>query len=163
MLYQVIREEMLTSLARQLDYCPKAEEVPVVAKVMYSDLSRIGLTDADADRVRASFQRIAVEVGRWPTAFMIREHMPKAPALPSDQRNVPRSNNAVRHKYAKSLNNVNRYVSEYIKQHPGTTNREACVSYMKQTGITPPDHLDETEDEREARLEREAIQNETVM
>lgn len=63
-------------LARQLDYSPKAEELPLVVEVMVRDLQALNLTDDDSDRVAAAFQAIALNSHRWPTVYMIRENLP---------------------------------------------------------------------------------------
>ena len=75
-LLQTLKEELLLMMARQLDYSPKAEDLPRNCRVMCKDLMAIGLKDADAARVRAAMQKIAIDIGRWPTAYMIRNCLP---------------------------------------------------------------------------------------
>lgn len=75
-LQQVVTEELTKMMARQVDYTPAAEDLPYTIGVMVEDLKRSGLTDDDTERVRAAFGEIALNVGRWPTTYMVREHMP---------------------------------------------------------------------------------------
>jgi len=77
-LLATINEEMMLMMARQLEYAPAADDLPAVAKVMYHDLVRLGLKNEDSDRVRKAFQGIALNLGRWPTAFMVKENLPKS-------------------------------------------------------------------------------------
>ena len=75
-LTEVVAMELTKMLARQLDYSPAAEDLPYNIQVMVEDLRRVGLTDNDAERVQAAFGAIATNVGRWPTMYMVREHLP---------------------------------------------------------------------------------------
>ena len=86
-LTEVVATELTKMLARQLDYSPAAEDLPLIIQVMVEDLRRVGLTDNDAERVQAAFGAIATNVGRWPTMYMVREHLParqhSTPLLPA--------------------------------------------------------------------------------
>lgn len=64
-------------LARQLDYSPAADELPLVIEVMYEDLVRAGFGDQDAERIVVAFDRIAITGIKWPTAFAVKEAAPK--------------------------------------------------------------------------------------
>ena len=75
-LTEVVAVELTKMLARQLDYSPAAEDLPLIIQVMVEDLRRVGLSDYDAERVQAAFGAIATNVGRWPTMYMVREHLP---------------------------------------------------------------------------------------
>ena len=75
-LTEVVATELTKMLARQLDYSPAAEDLPYNIQVMVEDLRRVGLTDTDAERVQSAFADIATNVDRWPTMYMVREHMP---------------------------------------------------------------------------------------
>ena len=65
-------------------------------------------------------------------------------------------------KFQRNLKIVREYCADYIARHPNATMREACMAYAHEVGLHTmiPPNLQETEDEREARLEREAIQDE---
>lgn len=73
----VVQKELSKMLVRGVDYSPAAEDLPSVTRVMIDDLIRLGLTDQDASRVEQAFSTVALHIGRWPTAFMIRENLPK--------------------------------------------------------------------------------------
>lgn len=68
--------------------------------------------------------------------------------------------NAVKREFGRKLTEVNHFVDQYRKENPGSSKKDACMAYMEVTGIIIPKPLQETESEREARLEREAIQAE---
>lgn len=55
---------------------------------------------------------------------------------------------------------IDLYAEEYMKAHPASSYRDACMAYAEERGYALPPPLIETEADREARLEREAIQNE---
>lgn len=64
----------------------------------------------------------------------------------------------VRRIFAKRLEEVNLYVDKYIASHPGVSKREACMQYMQERGLIKA--LPVVFQDEEARLEREAIQQE---
>lgn len=66
-------------LVRGVDYAPAAEDLPAVTRQMIADVQQLGLTDADSPRVVAAFTTIALHIGKWPTAYMIRENLPPKP------------------------------------------------------------------------------------
>lgn len=83
-LSQVVTEELTKMMARQLDYAPAAEDLPYTIAIMTGDLQRKGLTDDDELRVREAFGNVAINAVRWPTTYMVLEHMPgRAPAYPA--------------------------------------------------------------------------------
>ena len=64
-------------LARQLDYSPAAEELPLVIEVMHQDLVRAGFGDSDSERIAIAFDRLALTVSKWPTTVAVREAVPR--------------------------------------------------------------------------------------
>lgn len=79
-LHQVVAQGLFKMLARQLDYSPAAEELPMTVQVMVEDFQTYGLTDVDADRVEAAFMFLGPRIQRWPTARTVIEALPKKPA-----------------------------------------------------------------------------------
>ena len=75
-LTEVVTMELTKMMARQLDYTPAAQDLPYTIATMTEDLKRVGLTDDDVGRIQAAFGNIAINVGRWPTTYMVREHLP---------------------------------------------------------------------------------------
>lgn len=60
--------------------------------------------------------------------------------------------------FAEELAKVNAYVAKYQAKYPGSTKRQACMSFLRKKGLVamlPP--AVRREAEREAREEREAI------
>lgn len=89
-LREVVTQEMIRMLARQLDYAPAADELPFTAQVMVDDLHRVGLSDVDTDRVIAAFRHLGPRTQRWPTARMVLECLPSKPT--PKQLSAPKAN-----------------------------------------------------------------------
>jgi hypothetical protein len=68
----------------------------------------------------------------------------------------------------KNWREIKKFIEEYKAKNPGASNRDACIAYMTQnkmthllpTSLRPAKTRDEIEAEREAKIERAAIQNE---
>lgn len=66
-LHGMLSQELVRMLARNLDHSPSATEIQYSVSVYEDDLRQRGLTDADADRVKAAFDAIGPEAVRFPT------------------------------------------------------------------------------------------------
>ena len=139
-------------LARQLDYSPTADELPFTVQVMTDDLVNHGLRDVDAPRVHQAFARLSPALQKWPTTRMVIE------ALPPPERKEP----VHRPMLSAPLTNVDVFTEEYLRLHPGSSKRDACMNYLMQKNQLKnlPKSLQYTEAEIEAAAERAAIQEE---
>lgn len=74
---------------------------------------------------------------------------------------IPRSSGVkAQIKFEKALRLVNTKVDDYLSLKPNSSKRESCMAYAEEIGLKVPSQLRETEEQRENRLEREAIQAE---
>lgn len=107
---------------------------------------RRGLTDADTFRVVEAFSNLGPHLQKWPTSRMVID------ALPATR---PRQTAML----LTAPTPLDSYCDDYIRQHPGSTKKDACLEYLKQKQLLKnlPQSLAE---DAEAKLEREAIQNE---
>lgn len=77
-LNEVIAQEMTKMAARRVDYAPTDQkDIAIAIRIMQSDLAKLNLKDSDCDRVRATFDTIALQIGKWPTAYMVRDNLIK--------------------------------------------------------------------------------------
>ena len=139
-------------LARQLDYAPTADELPFTVQVMTDDLVNHGLRDIDAPRVREAFARLGAALQKWPTTRTVIEALPP----PERKEMVHRT------MLSAPETALDRFVEEYLRVHPGSSKRDACMNYLKQKQLLKhlPKSLQEIESEIEDAAERAAIQEE---
>lgn len=76
-LTDVLRRELVRMLARNLDNSPAASEIHYSVSVYEDDLRHRGLTDDDADRVKAAFDGLGPSITRFPTSHDILEAVPR--------------------------------------------------------------------------------------
>ena len=76
-LYQMAGKELTRMLARNLDYAPSADELPIVAEVLADDLFAWGFTDDDTDRIAHAINMAGRQSSRFPTCHNIKECIPK--------------------------------------------------------------------------------------
>lgn len=67
-LNEVLRQELVRMLARNLDNAPAASEIQFSVSVYEDDLRHRGLDDDDAERVKAAFDSLGPTVTRFPTS-----------------------------------------------------------------------------------------------
>ena len=146
-LSDTVSQQLFKMLARNLDYAPSAADLPAVIQVMIEDLRRRGLSDADADRIREAFATLGPHLQKWPTSRMVIESMPGSRVGRSTRLLVPPTP-------------LDKYCDEYMRSHPGSTKKDACLEYLRQKQLLKnlPESVQIEDDE--ARIEREAIQSE---
>ena len=74
---EIVTQELVKMMARQLDSAPSAAELPFTIQVMTEDLQRQGLRDEDCDRIAESFKTLGPVLNRWPTANHVIAVIPK--------------------------------------------------------------------------------------
>lgn len=80
----VVKEQLRAMLARNLDYSPPAEDLPSIADVWTADFIRMGLTDADAGRLRTAFDTVGTSTYKWPQPRLVFERLPDPPPRADD-------------------------------------------------------------------------------
>lgn len=76
----VVKSEFLSMQARRLDFTPPTMEIAKSVDVWVQDLQNIGITDADAVRLRHAFRQAGPHLTKWPTPKIIIDYLPKKPA-----------------------------------------------------------------------------------
>ncbi len=122
-------------MARQLDYSPKADELPMTINVMVDDLRAMNLSEHDSPRVLAAFQRLAMVTNRWPTSAKIKEYLPSPPKTTQIENNSSRP-------MPKCISD--RLIKLGLNRQPGQTARDQairCKKWLKQYGGVLPDEV----------------------
>lgn len=155
LLKKTIDSEVLKMLARRVDYAPaNAKDAAASARMLYADLELIGLTDADCQRVTEAMNSIALNIGKWPTAYMVRDHLPLKPSLAPPPKPRPPMPGIVSHRRREL--GLDRKPNESVTEHA-----VRCRQWLRERKIKLLDKIQEQVD-REAVEEREAIQQEAL-
>ncbi len=143
-------------LARNLEFSPAADELPMVAQVLVEDLQAWNYSDADCDRVSDGINTAGRSTRRWPTNHDIRaaikkrsEWEPEQRALPSTKKEkVARMRVAEHHlnNIRKILNKKNQSDRDQIKKKEKFNERHA--KYMSS-------HLGTMADDLEIKMRKE--------
>lgn len=72
-----IKTQLTKAMYAQLDYSPRAEDLPGVVAVMLEDLAYKGLDDSDVDRIAVAFSRWRPTAKRWPRSSDVLDHLPR--------------------------------------------------------------------------------------
>ena len=149
MIQDTVQRELLKMLARRLPYSPSPDDLGFTAQVMVEDFIRHGLKEgADTDqRLREAFNKLGLG-DKWPTPKMVIDALPPPTlmALPNPHRGLTNTFAAVGRR-AQDLG---------IADDPAKA-KELFLKFKRKGGMA---NLVPTEDEEEARKEREAIQEE---
>lgn len=90
-LFDIITEELSAAMVRRPEGTPAAAKIALHVEMMESDLKRMNITDDDAARVKVALQYCAINIDRWPTAIMVRQHLPKPYTPPQLQGPPPKT------------------------------------------------------------------------
>ena len=114
---------------------------------MNEDLLRRGLTDADAYRVVEAFSRLGQHLQKWPTSRTVIEALPPARQMRTASRLI-------------APTPMDDYVDKYMASHPLSSKKDACLAFLREKQLLKNLPASLTEEEAEAKAEREAIQSE---
>lgn len=86
----------------------------------------------------------------------------RRPQPDPERRHLASPSAEVSRAFGARLTQVNAYIEDYRSHHPGASQREACLAYMREHNLikTLPEGL-LSESEQEAQAERKAIQGES--
>lgn len=89
-LLETVENEIVRMIARNLEGSPAASESAEVAGVYCDDFENRGLTDDDAERVKAAFDALGPQVTRFPPPAQVLQCLPaKTPPKMIEQKSNP--------------------------------------------------------------------------
>lgn len=75
-LYETVAKGLVVMLARNMEYAPAADEIPIVAKILTQDLVNMGYADCDSDRIGHALNLAGRNFDKWPSTFQIKSSIP---------------------------------------------------------------------------------------